>query len=148
MAVVCFSVLFNTVGAKHLPLFESVILFLHIFGFFAILIPLWVLAPKAPAKEVFTSFSNYGGWSSVGAACIVGQLTATGMSVNKCQGSRHRDKAILITSRFSGRQRFPCAFGRRSPQGIHCGPSHDDNHHMLEWRPRLRYGRHILLLHH
>ena len=46
MAICIFSVFFNTVGAKHLPLFESMILFLHIFGFFAILIPLWVLAPK------------------------------------------------------------------------------------------------------
>ena len=78
MAVVVFSLFFNTVGAKHLPLFESMILFLHVFGFFAILIPLWVLAPKVPAKVVFTEFSNYGGWSSVGAACIIGQLTAVG----------------------------------------------------------------------
>lgn len=78
MAVTVFSLVFNTVGAKHLPLFESIILFLHVFGFFAILIPLWVLAPKVPAKTVFTEFSNFGGWSSTGAACIIGQLTAVG----------------------------------------------------------------------
>ena len=78
IAVTIFSVFFNTVGAKHLPLFESMILFLHIFGFFAVCIPLWVLAPKNSAKQVFTEFSNFGGWSSIGAACIVGQLTATG----------------------------------------------------------------------
>ena len=46
MAITVFSLFFNTIGAKHLPLFESLILFLHIFGFFAIIIPLWVLAPK------------------------------------------------------------------------------------------------------
>ena len=45
-AVCLFSVFFNTAGDKNLPLFESMILFLHIFGFFTILIPLWVLAPK------------------------------------------------------------------------------------------------------
>ena len=78
IAVVLFSLLFNTVGAKHLPLFESMILFLHIFGFFAILIPLWVLAPKVPAKTVFTDFQNFGGWDSVGGACIIGSLTAIG----------------------------------------------------------------------
>jgi amino acid transporter len=78
MAVTVFSLFFNTVGAKHLPLFESIILFLHIFGFFAILIPLWVLAPKAPAKAVFTEFANFGGWSSIGGACMIGQLTAIG----------------------------------------------------------------------
>jgi amino acid transporter len=78
IAVVVFSLLFNTVGAKHLPLFESMILFLHIFGFFAILIPLWVLAPKVPAKTVFTDFENFGGWSSIGGACVIGSLTAIG----------------------------------------------------------------------
>ena len=47
-------------------------------GFFAILIPLWVLAPKASATAVFTDFENYGGWSSIGAACVIGQLAAAG----------------------------------------------------------------------
>ena len=78
IAVAAFATFFNTVGAKRLPLFEGIILFVHVIGFFAILIPLWVLAPKAPASEVFGSFSNFGGWPSVGAACVIGQLTATG----------------------------------------------------------------------
>jgi hypothetical protein len=30
-----------------------------------------------PASEVFGSFSNNGGWSSIGAACFVGSITAT-----------------------------------------------------------------------
>ncbi|THX18306.1 amino acid permease [Aureobasidium pullulans] len=72
------AVLVNTVGAKRLPLLEATILFLHIFGFFAVLIPLWVIAPKVSAKEAFTSFANTGGWSSVGAAVVIGQLTAVG----------------------------------------------------------------------
>ncbi|CAD0049314.1 unnamed protein product [Aureobasidium pullulans] len=54
------AVLVNTVGAKRLPLLEATILFLHIFGFFAVLIPLWVIAPKVSAKEAFTSFANTG----------------------------------------------------------------------------------------
>lgn len=40
------SVFFNTLGARHLPLFESLILILHIVGFFAVIITLGVLAPK------------------------------------------------------------------------------------------------------
>ncbi|CAD0031128.1 unnamed protein product [Aureobasidium pullulans] len=72
------AVLVNTVGAKRLPLLEATILFLHIFGFFAVLIPLWVIAPKVSAKEAFTSFANTGGWSSVGAAVVISQLTAVG----------------------------------------------------------------------
>jgi choline transport protein len=70
--------LMNTYGAKHLPVLEGIVLIVHIFGFFCIIIPLWVLAPKAPASEVFGTFENFGGWSSVGAACFVGSITATG----------------------------------------------------------------------
>jgi choline transport protein len=72
------AVMVNTLGAKHLPLLEATILFLHVFGFFAVLTPLWVIAPKISAKEAFTSFSNTGGWSSIGAAVVIGQLTAVG----------------------------------------------------------------------
>jgi len=70
--------LMNTYGAKHLPVLEGIVLIVHIFGFFCIIIPLWVLAPKAPASEVFGTFENFGGWSSIGAACFVGSITATG----------------------------------------------------------------------
>lgn len=36
------------------------------------------MAPKAPASEVFGSFSNSGGWNSIGTACFVGTISATG----------------------------------------------------------------------
>ncbi|GIZ48779.1 hypothetical protein CKM354_001182600 [Cercospora kikuchii] len=71
-----FGTFFNTFGAKRLPLLEGIVLCLTIFGFFSVYVPLWVLAPKVPAKEAFTQFSNFGGWPSIGTACIVGQLTA------------------------------------------------------------------------
>ncbi len=77
MAVGVFAVSFNAFGAKRLPLFEGLILSFFILGFFAIVIPLWILAPKATASEVFGSFSNFGGWSTTGAACIVGQMAAS-----------------------------------------------------------------------
>lgn len=70
--------IFNTFGAKRLPLLEGIILCIHIFGFFCIIVPLWVMAPKASPRAVFTEFSNFGGWPSIGTACIVGQLTAGG----------------------------------------------------------------------
>lgn len=57
---------------------EGIVLFIHVFGFFAIIIPLWAMAPKAPASEVFGSFSNFGGWNSIGTACFVGTIAATG----------------------------------------------------------------------
>lgn len=68
----------NTYGAQHLPLLEGIVLVFHIFGFFCIIIPLWVLAPKAPASEVFGGFNDFGGWGSTGAACFVGTVAAAG----------------------------------------------------------------------
>lgn len=64
IGMVLFVAIFNTFLAKHLPLVEGVVLFLHVAGFFAIIVPLWVLGPHSPSSEVWTEFSNEGGWSS------------------------------------------------------------------------------------
>ena len=61
IAVVAFAVVFNTVLAKHLPAIEGLVLVIHIFSWFGILVTLWVLAPMADAKTVFTTFSDSGG---------------------------------------------------------------------------------------
>ncbi|RVX74884.1 hypothetical protein B0A52_01161 [Exophiala mesophila] len=73
-AVASFSVFFNTFLVKKLPLVEGIVLIVHIFGFFGVLITLWVLGPKGNASEVFTTFNNYGGWSSDGLSAVVGVL--------------------------------------------------------------------------
>nr|POF04539.1 putative amino-acid permease pb24d3.02c [Quercus suber] len=72
IAVAIIAICFNTFFAKKLPLIEGLILIIHIFGFFGILIPLWALSPRAPAKEVFTEFTNVNGWPTQGLACLVG----------------------------------------------------------------------------
>lgn len=77
IAVAVVATLMNTYGAKKLPILEGIVLVVQVVGFFSIIIPLWVLAPKAPASEVFGSFTNDRGWSSIGAACFVGSITAT-----------------------------------------------------------------------
>ena len=76
IAISLIATFFNTYGAKQLPLLEGLILFLHIFGFFAILIPLWVLSPKNSAHDVFATFQDGGGWDSIGTAAIIGQIGA------------------------------------------------------------------------
>jgi choline transport protein len=78
IAIGILGTLMNTIGAQHLPLLEGIVLVFHIFGFFCIIIPLWVLAPKAPASEVFGGFNDFGGWGSIGAACFVGSVAAAG----------------------------------------------------------------------
>lgn len=89
IAVAAIAILFNTFFAKKLPLIEGVILIIHVFGFFGILvgysrrptlihladhtqIPLWALAPRQSAKAVFTDFRNDYGWPSQGLGCLVG----------------------------------------------------------------------------
>ncbi|KAK2759402.1 hypothetical protein FQN54_002880 [Arachnomyces sp. PD_36] len=75
IAIAVISTFVNTYGANQLPTLEKLILILHVFGFFAVMIPLWVMAPRTPTETVFTEFTNAGGWSSMGLACLVGQLT-------------------------------------------------------------------------
>ena len=67
LATIC-----NCVLVKQLPKIEVIILVLYFAGFFGIVITLWVLAPKAPAKTVFTEFQNNGGWSSQGLSVLIG----------------------------------------------------------------------------
>lgn len=91
MAVGVFAIVFNSFGAKHLPLFEGLILVAFVIGFFGVCIPLWVLAPKASVSDVFGNFENFGGWASIGAACIVGQMAASAAFIV-------RDPEIALTS--------------------------------------------------
>ncbi|RMZ82153.1 hypothetical protein DV738_g1844, partial [Chaetothyriales sp. CBS 135597] len=81
IAITILVALFNIFMAKHLPLVEGVILVLHIAGFFAILIPLWVLAPRTPSSEVWNSFVDGGDWGSIGLACMIGTITNAGSLV-------------------------------------------------------------------
>lgn len=67
--------------ARALPLLQNVLLVLHVFGFAAIVIILWVVARVQPASAVFTQFENNGGWSSMGLSLMVGQITAVYVAI-------------------------------------------------------------------
>ncbi|KAL8811645.1 MAG: hypothetical protein Q9223_007490 [Gallowayella weberi] len=71
-AIVCVAVLVNTVISSLLPKLECVILFIHVLGFFAIMIPLVYMAPHGSASDVFTMFINEGGWKTTGLSFFVG----------------------------------------------------------------------------
>lgn len=75
IAISFIAVFFNTVFAKYLPMVEGLILILHVFGFFAILVTLWVLAPRNSAKDVFTTFTDGGNWGSAGLSTLIGMLS-------------------------------------------------------------------------
>ena len=72
IGVASVAIIFNTFFARKLPLIEGLMLILHVFGFFAILITLWALSPTQPATVVFTEFRNEYGWQTQGLALLVG----------------------------------------------------------------------------
>ncbi|CAG8045893.1 unnamed protein product [Penicillium salamii] len=98
IAISTFSIIFNTFLAKNLPFVEGLILIIHIVGLFAIIIPLWVLAPRNNAHAVFTTFNNGGGWNNSGTATLVGlSTTITSMLGYDC--SVHMCKTHWLVSR-------------------------------------------------
>jgi amino acid transporter len=77
----------NIWGARTLSFLQNILFVLHVFGFIAVLVILWVVARVQPAKAVFTQFENNGGWSSMGLSLMVGQINAVYMAI--CAFARH-----------------------------------------------------------
>ena len=69
------TIYFNTWGAKLLPGIEIVSVVFHMAGFVITIVPLWVLAPKNSASDVFGGIVNGGGWSNAGTSFFVGTIT-------------------------------------------------------------------------
>ncbi|KAL6918845.1 hypothetical protein ACHAPO_010537 [Fusarium lateritium] len=112
IAVAAFTVVFNTLLARKLPLIEAIVLVIHIFAFFGILVTLWVLSPRANAKDVFTQFSDGGGWGSLGGSALVGIIAGTipllggdaavHMSEELRDASSTLPKAMILTTVVNG----------------------------------------------
>ena len=71
LAFLFFSVLFNTLFARKLPMFEGILVFLHIMGVI-VFVPLWILLPRATGGWPLVEFYNLPGWSSNGIATLAG----------------------------------------------------------------------------
>ncbi|TLD39557.1 gb [Venturia nashicola] len=107
--------LFNTLFAHRLPAIEKGALFLHIAGFFGIMVTLLALTPKKSSHEVFTTFHN-NGWSSNGVSCLVGMVVpvlsllgadaATHMSEELKDASRTLPKAMISSLAINGAMGF------------------------------------------
>lgn len=95
IGVVSVCVIVNTFLVRKLPLIEGFVLILHILGFFAVLIPLWIFAPRAPSSEVWTGLQNNAGWPSGGLAFLVG-LTTSVNSLTGPDSAVHMGKIIFV----------------------------------------------------
>lgn len=74
-AIVTFCVFFNTYLAKRLPAVEGFVLIIHVMGLFAVAITLWLLSPRSRASDALLTFTNGGGWPSMGLSAMIGLLT-------------------------------------------------------------------------
>jgi choline transport protein len=74
IAIVLCSILGNTILVTKLPLMEGIALVLHVFGFFAFLVVLWVMGPRSNVHDTWTKFEDPSGWGSTGLATLVGIL--------------------------------------------------------------------------
>lgn len=81
-AVLALSVFVNTVGIRMMPYLESLILVLHVLGFFAILIPLVHLAPMSSSHFVFSEFVNESGYPD-GLSWFVGLTASSVLFIGK-----------------------------------------------------------------
>jgi choline transport protein len=72
---VCIAFIGNVFGSKILPHWQNAVFAIHIMAYFAFIIPIWVNAPRASSQQVWTGFSNSGGWSSLGLSVMTGQLS-------------------------------------------------------------------------
>lgn len=75
LGMLLITIVFNTIGARGLPALETASLFGHIGGWVMFFIVFWVMCPRNPPKDVFATFVNTGGWSNMGTACLVSQVS-------------------------------------------------------------------------
>ncbi|KAK6824944.1 amino acid transporter [Apiospora arundinis] len=111
--IVLLTVVLNTVGVRLLPWLETCAFVLHITGFFAYIVPVWVMGPKPRASaEIFAEFTNEGGWHSMGLSVLIGLITpvtaligsdsAVHLSEELRNASKSLPRAMLATIMLNG----------------------------------------------
>lgn len=83
----------NTYLNKHFAKLEGIILILYIIGFFGVVIALSALATHVTTEQVFNSWNNGGGWSSMGLAWFVSLSSFAGAFAG-ADGATHMAEEI------------------------------------------------------
>jgi energy-coupling factor transporter transmembrane protein EcfT len=86
----------NSILGRWLPKIEGFILYLHILGFFGIIIPMLYLAKRVTAEEAFTQWNNSGGWPSMGLSFLVGMITNVGPFIGMSRGNERFSKCTKM----------------------------------------------------
>lgn len=77
MAYVLSAISFNTFAIGKLPILEGLAVVVHVFGFFAFIVIMWVFGPKDSAEITFTRFSDGNNWGNLGLATLIGMVGPT-----------------------------------------------------------------------
>ncbi|KAF2855372.1 amino acid transporter [Plenodomus tracheiphilus IPT5] len=96
--VLLLSLFLNTFFSKYLPLIEGVTAILHIAGFFAVIVPLWVMGERSSPSKVFTVFEDSMGWNSIPLAVILGLISASTAFVG-AEAAAHMSEEVKDASR-------------------------------------------------
>ena len=75
IAIAVIAVIFNTVLVEKLPVFEFVILVLHVAAYIAFEVVLLTMGPMSTGEEVFGQWGNAYGWSNVSTAVLIGEAS-------------------------------------------------------------------------
>ena len=75
IGAVCIAFVGNVYGSRFLPHWQNAVFAIHVMAYFAFIIPIWVNAPRATSKQVWTGFEGSGGWSNISLTVMIGQLS-------------------------------------------------------------------------
>ncbi|KAH1486697.1 hypothetical protein LV164_008420 [Aspergillus fumigatus] len=90
---------FNVYAADMMPLFNNLLMILHILSWTVVVIVLWAMAPHQSAKAVFTEWTNGGGWSSIGLSALIGQISAIYASLSS-DATAHMSEEVKDAGRY------------------------------------------------
>ncbi|CAJ2505816.1 Uu.00g132100.m01.CDS01 [Anthostomella pinea] len=99
-AAILISYLMGVYGERALSYWQVPMFAIGTIAYFAFIVPVWVNAPKASHKAVWTGVSNTGGWPDMTLAVLVGQLSGismqTGVDTAAHMAEEVRDAAIVV----------------------------------------------------
>ncbi|KAJ6020725.1 hypothetical protein N7540_006229 [Penicillium herquei] len=99
-AMVLVIYVFNIYASDLMPILNNLLMILHILSWAVILIVLWAMAPHRSAEEVFvTGWESYGGWSNMGLAVMVGQISAIYGSLSS-DAAAHMSEEVKDAGRY------------------------------------------------
>lgn len=96
LAIAVIAGLINTFLSRALPRLEGIAFVLFVAGFVSIIVVMWVLSAgdELTTDEVFDTFTNEGGWSSLGLAMMAGQI----LMVWTLTGERQTAMALMMST--------------------------------------------------